>query len=235
MWDIVLSDERKRERRTTDPGSVDGQNSLHRGSCYRLIAGVCSLLLHCLSGWLDSVRNRRSTPTRSTERGSEVAQRELEGRTTSFDSALLPIYQEFSGKGGGICWHENPSSASKDGCSEPEPIPSFQSKIGTGVLMMPSVTIGPDEHVRLKYNVPKSRLVEFEIDADRPVKSYILGPKALMRFSEGSETFKYYGGFPDPRATQRQTVRIPFSGSWYLVIMNPNKRHPVEVEYEVYY
>ncbi len=100
---------------------------------------------------------------------------------------------------------------------------------------MPSVTIGPDQHVRLKYSVPKSRLVEFDIDADRPVKSYVLGPKALARFSEGSETFKYFGGFPDPRETQSQTVRLPFTGSWYLVIMNPDNRDSVVVDYEVKY
>lgn len=100
---------------------------------------------------------------------------------------------------------------------------------------MPSVMIGPDEHVILTYSVPKSRLVEFEIDADHPVKSYILGPKTLAKFSKGSNDFRYYGGFPDPRENQRQTVRIPFSGSWHLVIMNPSKRQSVNVDYEVLY
>ena len=100
---------------------------------------------------------------------------------------------------------------------------------------MANVTIKPDQFVELKYKVPETGFVKFEIDAESPVKSYVLGPGSLRRFLEGSKRFKYYGGFPDPREKQKQEVRIPFDGSWYLVIMNPNKSDPVDVEYEVYY
>lgn len=100
---------------------------------------------------------------------------------------------------------------------------------------MPTIKIGPDEYVEMEYKVPRHRLVEFEVEADLPVKTYVLGPKALRRFSEGSSTFRYYGGFPDARRSQHQAVRLPFTGVWYLVIMNPDKQASVRVEYEVYY
>src|SRR5438309_2315347 len=100
---------------------------------------------------------------------------------------------------------------------------------------METITISPNRHIKLRHSVPSSRLIKFEIEADHPVKSYVLGPKSYERFSQGSKSFRYYGGFPDPRANQRQEVRIPFSGSWYLVIINPDKNEPVEVRYAVYY
>ena len=87
----------------------------------------------------------------------------------------------------------------------------------------------------MEYKVPRHRLVEFEVEADLPLKTYGLGPEALERFSEGSSTFKYYGGLPDARRSQHQEVRLPFTGVWYLVILNPHKRESVRVNYEVYY
>lgn len=230
-----MSDERKRNRRSTAYCTVDRQTFVRNRGYDSRLTDVCRLLLHHLSSWVDLVWNGRSASARTLERGSQVAQRKLEGRITSIHPTLLPLHQGLSGKGRGICRHEDSASANKAGCSEPNSPSRPKSKTGTGVLTMPNVTIGPDEHVRLKYSVPKSRLVEFEINANLPVKSYVLGPTTLASFSAGSETFEYYGGFADPRKTQRQTVRLPFAGSWYLVIMNPSKRHSVEVDYEVFY
>lgn len=97
-------------------------------------------------------------------------------------------------------------------------------------------TISPNKFVALKYRTPDSSFVEFEVAADLPVKTYIMRPKALERFRQGERSFKYYGGFPDPpRRLQRQKIWLPFSGEWFLVISNPSKSEPVEVDYEVYY
>ncbi len=78
-------------------------------------------------------------------------------------------------------------------------------------------------------------MFEFEIDADHPVKTYIVGPKNLERYEEGSKNFKYWGGFADARSHQKQKVWIPFSGPVYLVIANPDPYETAEVEYSVYY
>jgi hypothetical protein len=103
------------------------------------------------------------------------------------------------------------------------------------LLEMPTTNIGPNKHVRLKYKVPKSRLVRFEVRASHPIKSYILGPRSYERFAEGSKNFRYYGGYPEPREEQKQTIRIPFSGVWYLVMLNPDKEHSAYVDYDVYF
>lgn len=99
---------------------------------------------------------------------------------------------------------------------------------------MPRTKIGPDENVRLRYRAPEDGLVEFEIEADRPVRSYIVRPKGLEVFDEG-RIFKYYGGFPDARRKQRQAVRLPFDGPWYLLIINDDDEESANVSYEVYF
>lgn len=100
---------------------------------------------------------------------------------------------------------------------------------------MPRLRIGPDENTRLRYSVPDSGLVEFELEADHPVKTYIVRPRGLELFDQGSSTFKYYGGFPEERKKQAQELRLPFEGPWYLLIVNPDKGHSVSVNLEVRY
>ena len=99
---------------------------------------------------------------------------------------------------------------------------------------MPRITIQPDRTAIIKYEVPKDGVVEFEIEADKPVRSYIVRPKGLELFQNGSKTFKYYGGFPDARKHQHQEVRLPFLGTWYLLISN-HQDSDVDVEYDVFY
>jgi hypothetical protein len=99
---------------------------------------------------------------------------------------------------------------------------------------MPTRIIRPGENVRLRFRVPNSRVVEYEIESDRPVKSYILRTKGLELFDEGSERFKYYGGFPEARKKQRQELVLPFDeGHWWLLIVNPSKDHSAQVFYDV--
>jgi hypothetical protein len=95
------------------------------------------------------------------------------------------------------------------------------------------VTLEPEQYVTVEYTLPKKTFVDLELESDLPVKSYIVGPVALRRYREGSTTFKYWGGFPDPRRHQQQKVWIPFSGAVFLLIMNPSKRDPADVEFEL--
>jgi len=100
---------------------------------------------------------------------------------------------------------------------------------------MQTTTISPNRHIKLEYRTPSSGFVEFKINATNPVKSYVLGPKSYEAFVAGNRNFRYYGGYPDPRKMQNQKIRIPFSGKWFLVIVNPDETSPVHVSYEVYY
>jgi hypothetical protein len=95
------------------------------------------------------------------------------------------------------------------------------------------VTLVPGQYVTVEYTLPKKSYVDLEVEATLPVKSYIVGPYALQRFKEGSKTFKYWGGFPDPRAKQSQKVWIPFSGAVFLLIVNPSKSQSTDVQFEL--
>jgi hypothetical protein len=98
---------------------------------------------------------------------------------------------------------------------------------------MPSITLEPDTYVSLEYKIGEDDAVVIEITSDIPVKSYIVRPKGLELFKDGSTSFKYYGGFPDPRREQQQELLLPFSGPWYLIISNPSRTKTARVNYAV--
>ena len=81
--------------------------------------------------------------------------------------------------------------------------------------------------------MPDSGLVEFQIEANRSVKSYILRPRGLELFDDAVGHSKYYGGFPEARKNYSQEVRLPFEGSWYLLIVNEDQRNSARIMYEV--
>jgi hypothetical protein len=100
---------------------------------------------------------------------------------------------------------------------------------------MRTTTLGPNRFIVNRYTLAKEGSVTLDLESDIPVKTYIVRPKALEAYREGKKSFKYYGGFPDPRMHQHQTVYLPFSGPWYLIISNPNKNVEADIQYEVSY
>ena len=100
---------------------------------------------------------------------------------------------------------------------------------------MRTTTLGPNRFIVLSYSLAKEGSVSLDLESDIPVRTYIVRPKALELYREGKKIFKYYGGFPDPRMHQHQTLYLPFSGPWYLIISNPSKFDEAEIHYEVSY
>ncbi len=98
---------------------------------------------------------------------------------------------------------------------------------------MPTVTVQPDHHLQLRYRVPRSGVVEYHVEAERPVTTFVVDEEGLREFmDEGGEVGSYYGGFAR-RYRHDEEVRFPFRrGWWYLVIVN-NESTPVAVHYEV--
>jgi len=97
---------------------------------------------------------------------------------------------------------------------------------------MPMALIKPRGYLRIRYSVPRRGLIEYNVQADKPVSTYILDEQGLSEFlGKGEDVYSYYGGFPR-RREHRQELRLPFRGWWYLVIDSDNKE-PVAVHYEV--
>ena len=97
---------------------------------------------------------------------------------------------------------------------------------------MNELVLDADTNARLRYRVPSSGLFEFSIEADEPVASYIVRPGGLEEFDQGKKRFRYYGGFPEARKVQHQFLKLPYSGTHYLLIVNRDARR-VRVKYDV--
>jgi hypothetical protein len=99
---------------------------------------------------------------------------------------------------------------------------------------MPTALIRPRSHLRVKYPVPRTGRIEYEVEADNPVTTYVLDEEGLKEFQNGRTEYieSYYGGFPY-RRVHYQSLKLPFrSGNWYLVIKNDQDK-AVAVHYEV--
>jgi hypothetical protein len=177
----------------------------------------------------------RTLPIAAASSHDSGNQQELEGGSIAFNASLLPNDQGRTGEDEKIPVWDGGTRTGRGAESE-NANAGDSSFIRRGAeLDMPKVRLEPDENIRLRYSAPESGLVEFEIEADHPVMTYILRPRGLELFDQGSKTFKYYGGFQDPRKKQAQELRLPFEGPWYLLIINPDKRNSVGVNYEVRY
>lgn len=151
---------------------------------------------------------------------------QLEGRALNPNSVVLSDRPNVPGKSAEILGHGNEGARSDSNRSE-------NSRRRAGCLM-PTITIKPNHNARMRYNVPSSRTIAFEIEADIPVKSYIVRTRGLELFDDGSRNFKYYGGFPAARKKQSQELILPYDeGHWWLVIVNPSSTETAEVRYEV--
>jgi hypothetical protein len=71
------------------------------------------------------------------------------------------------------------------------------------------------------------------VEAQAPVNTYVLDEEGLREFYSGSREFSSWGGFTT-RREHHQEIRLPFRGSWYLIVLNPSDS-PVAVSYEVLY
>jgi hypothetical protein len=100
---------------------------------------------------------------------------------------------------------------------------------------MPTVTIKPGKDVQIRFPVPKSRVIEYEVEAEYPVSTFIVDEEGLQQYRKNgsdSDITSYYGGF-HRRYNHHQELRLPFTGWWYLVIENLEDHKSVAVHYEV--
>ncbi|SRR5713226_48127 len=91
-------------------------------------------------------------------------------------------------------------------------------------------------YLKVRYNVPKNGSIEYEVEANRPVTTFVVDEEGLKEFnSKGSDVYSYYGGFAS-RYEHHQELRLPLKvrmqGYWYLIIDNP-QNESVAVHYEV--
>lgn len=97
---------------------------------------------------------------------------------------------------------------------------------------MPTDIIRPRSHLKIRFSVPKNRVIEYEVQANRPVDTYILDEEGLREFYSRKDYIEsYYGGFAN-RLKHQQELKLPFGGWAYLVIKN-SQNESVSVYYEI--
>jgi hypothetical protein len=168
---------------------------------------------------LFSIGERRADPV---HRIDADRQRELEGRFDLVDPTLLSSSPNVLRTiRAGAIWDENRKAATYGRRAERKSITS-----------MPTDKIRPSSHLKIKFQIPRNRVIRYEVEASRPVDTYILDEKGLQEFYSKSNSIEsYYGGFSN-RYNHQQELRLPFGGWAYLVIKN-NQSESVAVHYEV--
>lgn len=168
-------------------------------------------------------------PKSARERYREDSRPKLEDTTIIADPTVLSDDQELHRTNGGRTIRDKSASSTSSHETASEDPKFAAGRKG----IVPTITLGPEEYATAEYKLPKRGTVQLDLDANRPVKTYIVGPKSLARFEEGSRTFMYWGGFPDPRDSQHHTFVVPFSGPVLLLIVNPSRQQSVDVEYDL--
>jgi len=100
---------------------------------------------------------------------------------------------------------------------------------------MPLDVIKPHSHLKLSYPSPRKPRIEYEVEANRPVTTFVLDDEGLREYNtRGSDVYSYFGGFTN-RRVHREKVEFPkdFAGPWYLIIQN-STNSPVAVNYQVF-
>jgi hypothetical protein len=191
---------------------ASGCSSHHgRSFLYRVLSRVWARAEHSLS---------------AIQRLDEGSQRQLESGPTSISSFILSNDSHLSRASGRSILDQEKETPDRG-------IEGRDHTSNGEKLNMPLVAIKPGKYLQVKYPVPRNRWVEYEVEADRPVSTFILDETGLQEFmKKGADVYSYYGGF-HRRRNHHQELRLPFKGDWYLVIENEDDKEPVAVHYEV--
>jgi hypothetical protein len=96
---------------------------------------------------------------------------------------------------------------------------------------MPTEMIKPNSHLKIRFSVPRRRVVEYDVEANRPVDTYILDENGLEDFYSRKQRFESWGGFTR-RYEHHEQITLPFKGWAYLIIKN-SQDESVAVHYEL--
>lgn len=97
---------------------------------------------------------------------------------------------------------------------------------------MPTRTLSAGRNLLVPFNVPTSQEVEYTVEAERPVNTYVFDEVGQQAFYQEGDDDWAYGGFKRQRR-HHQRVVLPFQGKAYLVILNPSKSQSTAVHYSI--
>jgi len=98
---------------------------------------------------------------------------------------------------------------------------------------MPTQIVSAGKFRKVRYDTPRRRKVELQVEASSPINVYLIDAEDLDRFRSGGEVEGSH--FSNTKRLETE-VRLPleFGAEWYLVIENPDEDKPVAVHYDVF-
>jgi len=96
---------------------------------------------------------------------------------------------------------------------------------------MPTETLKPNTHLRIRFSPDRRRRFGYFVEADQPVTTFILDPDELDKFDRGVDYVESLGGFHRRRRHEGR-VRLPSTDDWYFLIVNEEDK-PVAVHYDI--
>lgn len=176
-----------------------------------------------LGGVLACVRPRKSPNASSGH--SKSHQRQLESPSSSLGSIVLPNHTNFSGATGKGALGYGETAAVRGFSKASEPAARYEP------VVMPTTLLEPNTHLKIKYRVPRSRVIKYYVEAERPVNTHVLDEEGLKYYYDARD-FSSYGGL-NRRREHVQELRLPFLGWWFLIIENPSSKESIAVHYDV--
>ncbi|MCR4318245.1 MAG: hypothetical protein NUW37_18030 [Planctomycetes bacterium] len=99
---------------------------------------------------------------------------------------------------------------------------------------MATTLLDSGTHLCIRFSASKKRELEFYVEAQKPVSTYILDREGKDAFYDGEEPRDYsYGGFTN-RKRHEQEIKLPYPGEWFLLIVNWEDNEDIAVHYEIW-
>jgi hypothetical protein len=94
-----------------------------------------------------------------------------------------------------------------------------------------TLTLRQNSYIFFQFSLRRRGSIKFYVEAEQPVDTFVVDEDGFREFEAGRQC-TIYGGF-EGQQEHRQEVRVPYEGTWYLIISNPSYQ-PVAVHHEVY-
>lgn len=169
---------------------------------------------------------RFGKPSLSSSEGfNRIIEPKLEGADDNTSTTILSPNLSICGRDHRIFWSEETTKTSRKSTNN-KGYPSQE-----GVIILPTTLLPANKFIFTGYKIPTSGRVEFFVESELPVTTYILDEEGLEDFQAGDEIYSY-GGFTN-RKLHHEKLYLDFKGIFYLVIMN-EKNEPTAIHWEVY-
>lgn len=97
---------------------------------------------------------------------------------------------------------------------------------------MPILTLDSDSYAPIEFKIPRPKHVEFTVEAETAVNTFLVDIGGLRDFERGAYEFFSYGG-RSRRRKHEDEIYLPEGGIYYLIIQN-ELSYSVAIYFEIF-